>query len=143
MLTDVVSYKLAKELAKYNLYYYDPISDFYVNSDGTIQEGEYAEIEKLYKGDLIHYTEVEYVQAKLISAPTYANVLDALSIAGVNMNLYYHNGFIGLTTKKQNYSATNTSLVPEHWEDETLERGILDACELLKLYPDEYNTSEK
>ena len=143
MLTDVVSYKVAKALAKHNLYYYEDPDNFYIDSEGTLGYSDSLQVEKVHKGDLINSCEIDYLYAQTVPAPTYAQVLDALSIVGMNLTLSYKNGFINFKIEKQNKVAEDKVITPDHFEDEALEQGILDACELLELYPNVFNTANE
>lgn len=89
------------------------------------------------KGDLISNEEtINLDHPKLIKAPTYAEAIDALSIAGLKINIAYNKGFMYFKGELAGTGNKDMAIAPEHLEDQWLEDGIINACDLLKHYQD-------
>lgn len=131
MLTDIVSYRVAKELAKRKLWYYDTITEFYVSKRGYVKCDNDTERVPIKPGDIFNVAEKDNIVAEYIEAPTYANAIDALSIAGIKITIAYEKGFMKF--KGELVGTNNFDIVscPEHHEDQWLEEGIINACELI------------
>lgn len=133
MLTDIVSFKVAKELDKLNLWYYETINENYLAEDSFIKCDDVKVAVK--KGDLISNEEtINLDHPKLIKAPTYAEAIDALSIAGLKINIAYNKGFMYFKGELAGTGNKDMAIAPEHLEDQWLEDGIINACDLLKHY---------